>query len=72
MLGSVTSSMSSSLSAFLDSWLLTAAALRRGRVVGSVGVGTSGVGAVETDVLTAALCAVVEDRIARDVGGAGD
>lgn len=40
--------------------------------MGSVGVGTSGVGAVETDVLTAALCAVVEDRIARDVGGAGD
>lgn len=63
--------MSSSLSSFLDSWALTAAALRRGRVVSPVGVGAIGVGAVETDALTAAVCAAVEDRMAREVGGAG-
>jgi hypothetical protein len=63
--------MSSSLSAFLDPCALTVAALRRGRVAGPVGAGARGVGAVETDALIAAVCAAVEDRMAREFGGAG-
>lgn len=39
--------------------------------MGPVGAGTTGVGAVDTDALTAAVCAAVEDRMAREAGGAG-
>jgi hypothetical protein len=39
--------------------------------VGPVSVGAIGVDIVVADVLFATTCAVLEDRIARDVGGAG-